>query len=738
MVGKFTYLAASTALALLPAMASAAESSGLEEIVVTARKVEENIQRVPISITAVTSKMIDDMSITNITQIDRLAPNLQYSAGPSGSSSAANFFIRGIGQVDFIATSDPGVSLYLDGVYVGRTVGAALDTADIERIEVLKGPQGTLFGKNSIGGAINVMTKRPSKEAGGYVEGTVGNLGRYDGKFVANTPISDTLFLKLSGVTRNNDGFAKRVLDDVKLGDDNDVSGRIQLLWEASEDVEIFLSADATRRRAHIAAHGNTAVAPSFCFGDPCGSVLFEQVTGSNVLDFGPSSDPQKINTTSVRPTDDLNVLGTSLEINWDMGFATLKSISAYRKVENDTAADFDGSLLQFNDQEITQNQDQYSQEFQLSGTTGRLEWIVGAYYLREEIFQDTLNFDLGVTSYPAGSPPTLGIVGVTRTIDLTSDSTALFGQASYHITDQLSVTAGARWTHDEKDVVLFSEIGTDGLPFTISSGTNWDNVSPHFGLEYQAAEDALLYVSATRGFKSGSFNGRPNLGSEAISYDPEKVWAYEAGLKSQWFGNRVRFNAAGFWTQYKSIQLITGALDTLGSLFFPVTNAGNVDIRGFEVELQARPVEDLDVFASLGYADEKWQKIFPTPFSTISTSTRLPSLAHWSAVVGGQYSIPLNNFGFVALGATYSYRSSYVQTTINSPNEVEDGYSLVDAHIILEPESGNWQFKFWGKNLTDSKYIVWGQDLIAIGNSHAAMWFGRPREYGATLRLSF
>lgn len=726
--GVRNYLAAllaTTAVALTPGLGQAADGQGmggLEEITVTARKMAESLQRIPIAVTVITEKVLDDLSITNIKEIDRLTPNLLYSPGFSGSSSGANFFIRGIGQIDFVATADPGVSLYVDGVYYGRTVGAAIDTADIARVEVLKGPQGTLFGKNTIGGAISIVSIRPNNELHGFAEATVGNYGRYDGRFSANVPIADNFFFKLTGVTRNNDGFAKRVKDGVRLGDDRDVAGRISALWKPTEDIEVLLSADATRRRAHIAAHSVLAVAPSF------NGEIFKALTGFDVMDFGPSSDPRKINTTSVRPTDNLDVLGTALDVSWDIGLATVRSITSYRRMKNETAADFDGTLLEYNDQELTADQDQFTQELQIaSHADQRLRWVAGAYFLKENDFQFTRNIDVQAAF--------LG-VAPTRTIDLHTRNFALFGQATYNLTQKLSVTAGVRWTYEKKEVSIFnSASGPDNLPFTVASEKSWNNVSPRFGLEYQATDALMLYVSATRGFKSGSFNGRPDRANDFIAYKPETVWAYEAGLKSQFLDNRVRLNAAGFYTQYNDIQLITGQFDADNLLFFPVDNAGDVDIKGFELEVQAKPIEPLDLFASVGYATNSWTRIAPIAF--VTKDTQLPGLSHWNVAFGGQYAIPLVGFGSLSLGANYSYRSKYFPTVNNSPIDGNKGYSLVDAFIILEPESQRWQVRAWAKNLTDTVYTTAGQDLIQIGDSHAVGWWGRPREYGVTVRIN-
>lgn len=735
-VGKLTIkkLLATAAFVTSPVAASAAAPEpstfvGLEEITVTARKISEDLQKTPVSVTVVSSEAINNFSMVNIGEIQAVTPNLQYTSGFSGSSAGANFFIRGIGQLDFISTSDPGVATFIDGVYMARTVGAALDTADIERIEVLKGPQGTLFGKNTIGGVINITTAKPGPELDGMAELTAGNFGRYDGRFMANVPVTDKFFIKLTGVTRNNDGFQKRIVDGIKLGDDKNFGGSIQARWVPTEDLDVILAADATRRRAHVAAHTGTAIEPSVLTG------LYEMMTGIDPLIYQPVSDPVKNSATGVRPTDNLNVFGTSLTVNYSFGDFAFKSISAYREMKAETGTDFDGTPIPYNDQLVGQNQKQYSQEIQLSQSMDRFKWLVGGFYLHEKINENILNnfvaFYLPPTNAPVGDGPV-------SSTDISTNNLALFGQGTYKLTQQLSITAGLRWMHEKKDVAISGPFGlaTGGLPLDVSGEKSWNNVSPRLGIEFQAMDDLLLYASVTRGFKSGSFNGRPDRNNDFNAYDPEKVWAYEVGFKSEFLDRRVRLNSAAFWTQYDGVQLVTGGLDANGQPFFPVDNAGNVDIKGFEVELTARPTEELNLFANVGVTDEKWTDIFP--IALVTKNTRMPLMSHVTAMVGGDYSFALGDFGTLNIGANYNYRSSFFVDTGNSARVKQDGYGLLDARIILEPASGNWQLKIWGKNLTDKKYITWAQDLIAIGEAHAVSFFGRPREYGVTFRVNF
>lgn len=732
MVGKVQFLTATAALALLsadPALAQSQENSyGLEEITVTARRIEERLQSTPVSVTVVTNETLNNLSMTSIGEIQNITPNLQYTSGFSGSSAGANFFIRGIGQLDFLSTSDPGVATFVDGVYLARTVGSALDTADIERIEVLKGPQGTLFGKNTIGGAINITTAKPDRELRGFVEGTVGNLGRFDGRFMANVPISDTFFVKLTGVTRTNDGFQERQVDGVKLGNDDTVAGSIQARWLPSEDLEIILATDVTRRRANIAAHTATAVEPGAL------TAAWEALTGVDPLSFQPVSDPQRVSATGIRPTDDLNVLGISLTVNYDFGGIDLKSISAYREMEAETATDFDGTPIPWNDQLVNQDQEQFSQEFQLSQTTEDFKWVLGAYYLREDVREAIdNNFILFYITPPFSEVGE----GPLSTNDLSSYNFAVFGQGSYNLTDKFSVTAGLRWTYEKKNVAISGPYGlaTGGLPLNVSGAESWNNVSPRLGVEYQASEDMLLYASVTRGFKSGSFNGRPDRNNSFDPYDPEKVWAYEFGFKSEFADNRIRLNGAAFWTEYSGIQLVSALVDSNGQPYFPVANAGDTEIKGFELELTARPVEPLNLFASVGVTDEKWSDI--RPVALVTEDTRLPMMSHFTGVFGADYTVPVSDFGSVNFGANYSYRSAFFVDTGNSALLRQKGYGLLDARIILQPASENWQLQIWGKNLTDKEYITWAQDLIPLGLTHATSFFGRPREYGVTFRVN-
>jgi iron complex outermembrane receptor protein len=551
-----------------------------------------------------------------------------------------------------------------------------------------------------------------------------------DLQFMVNVPLSNTLFMRMSGVTRNNDGYSRRLIDGVKLGDDHDVGGRLQFRWVPSADFEALLSIDGSQRRAHIAAASAVKVIPSFA------SDTFKLRTGLDVMDYPVVANGWEVSTTGVRPTDDMNVFGASLHLDWNMGSTHLKSITAYRRLTEETAADFDGTALQYNDQLVGEHQKQFSQEFQLTHKTDSFNGILGVYYMHESNPETVVSYYTGFyANVPYGT-------GVNQTEAVTDDSYSAYGQGTYNFTKELSLTGGLRVTYEKRHVTVSGEQGALPIAWVLDGEKSWSDVSPHIGVNYQATPDLMLYASLTEGFKSGSYNARPGGNATYLPYDPERVWSNEVGFKSQWLDNKVRLNAAAFLTHYHAIQLLTLSLDQNGFLYFPVNNAGDLNIKGFEVELQARPVQALNLYANLGHASESWSKIY-TPeddprilFPIVASNTRLPSLSHWTLNAGADLTIPLANFGTATLGGNYSYRSSYFFDTGNGPLSEQKSFGLIDGYFIVAPEGDNWQIKLWGKNLANKHYMTFAQDALAY-DSHAVAWWGRPREFGVSFRVS-
>ncbi|PCI44964.1 MAG: hypothetical protein COB49_10575 [Alphaproteobacteria bacterium] len=682
----------------------------LEEIIVTARKRSESLQSTPIAISAFNAQALEDRGAANINDITNIVPNMQYSAAASGTVGASSLTIRGIGQSDFITTTEPGVGLYLDGVYLARVTGAALDLADIERVEVLRGPQGTLFGRNTIGGAVNVITKKPSGEFNGNAQLTLGNNNRFNGRLSVDFPIiDDVLSGRVAFLSKNSDGYgfdSDPVGGGGNLAVENDIAGRAQLLFTPKENVSFLLSIDHTRRRGTVMPHGR----------------VFSTIPGD--ISLLPKDDPNLVRL-DAPIQDDLDVTGYALTTDIGLGDVDLKLITAYRKQSGQSGQDFDGGSDNILNQFITSTQNQFSQEIQFTGTSldDKLDWVVGLYY-----FKENGQFDSDIV-----------LTGIPITIFTKSDtkSYAAYAQGTYHISDKFNITGGIRWTSETKGVDVDTFFG----PFQLvndAKNKKFTAFSPKVGLDYQASDDLLVYASVSRGFRSGGFNGRPFSPTDLTPFDEEKTTAYEVGFKADMMEKTVRLNVAGFYTDYKDIQLTATTLNDQGQFIVLTANAGKAKIYGLEAELQAKPTEDIFLYGSVGYADNG--NVSPLKGFDFDTSTggNLPGASEWTLSLGGNYDFEVGNNMVGMVGVDYSYRSRYDHQASNQTATVaEDGYGLLNARLTVGPDDEKWKLTFYGKNLTDEVYRVYGQDS-ASSFGVAVVWFGPTREFGATLSFSF
>ena len=540
----------SPALAQQAAAGEATESVGLEEILVTARKREERLQDTPIAISAFSAEGIEQRALSRVTDIGDFTPNVKFnSAVPvSASNATAAIFIRGIGQNDYQLSADPGVGLYLDGVYISRGVGNVLDVLNIERIEVLRGPQGTLFGRNTIGGAVNVVTKKPAEEFGGNLELTTGRFNRMQAKMVLDTPIADGLYASFSGFYHKRDGYVKGVIADAPdLGDNDTAAGRAALRWVASDKIEINLAVDGTRSRensapnvmiavnenADAAAYWNAAYsgAAAICTDASNPARLTNPGCFNSQWALAPYKHGGTFSDSTLaafdefggkryRSASDLDIWGISGTIDWEISESvSLKSITAYRKVTGFWTRDSDHSPASIVQTKNIWTQDQFSQELQLQGTAfgESLKWILGGYY-SDEAGNHKDVVQIVDAAFLSGA-----------TLD--GESTAFFGQATYEFTDALSLTAGIRWTEDKKtfgnanQYVIAAGFLTgaplnpdgsglqDGDPLMGPVGeyaTIKDKAwTPMVSLSYRWNPSLMTYASYSKGFKGGGFTQR-------------------------------------------------------------------------------------------------------------------------------------------------------------------------------------------------------------------------------------
>jgi len=784
-----------------------AQNTGtLEEVVVTAQKREENVQDVPIAITALSAKALESKGINNVTELSDFAPNVQMdNTSPfSGSSQVLSAFIRGIGQNDFAFNLEPGVGLYVDGVYYARTLGAAVDLLDLERVEILKGPQGTLFGRNTIGGAISVITRDPSRTLDYKAELTAGRFSRFDVRASLDVPLIDNVLLSqisLSSSDRDGHqdliafpGASRTQLDQgvfvtarnqngsATRGGANTQNVRAKLLWNASSSVRVRFSADYTHTDEDSSpqtlldtqvdpASGTIASLYNTCISLPvstltmlnlaaaCGprGVAGTGIAGVNV-DNNPDNDRLMFGDQFITCDIDksfaagsnfslLDAYGASATVDWEINDAiTLKSISAYRDTEADFGTDIGGAPFVVADVSFIQNQDQFTQELQFTGSLvdDRLKWLLGLYYFQE---------DGTLTDFV---PFLAGLVQVLGPNFFDNKAAGAFTQLDFALTEKIGLTAGVRYTDEDKEfegrqrdlnmlpvktgfpINLFPDPNdlTRLYPLGVNK-RNFTDTSIRLGAQYRFTDDVLTYVSYSEGFKSGGFttrllvpevaivNGMPVPGP-APDFDPETAETYEVGIKSQLFDSRLQLNLAVFDTSYDDIQVTVqrGISPTF-------ENAGDGKITGAELELQSVLGDNLQVSGSIGYIDARYDRL--EPGSLIELSDMFVNTPEWATNLSADYAMRLTA-GNLLFHGDWSHKTKIANDAVNNPLFVQSAINLYNASVGFAPTTGNWEVLLGGRNLSDERYIVSGFQNDGIGVSTAV--FSRPREWYLTVRI--
>jgi len=748
-----------------------ASGAVMEEIVVTARKKAENLQRVPIAVSAYSGDKLNVIGATNITEISRFTPGLSLDAGApiSGSSASVTAYIRGVGQNDFNLTIDPGVGIYLDGVYISRSVGGLLDTVDIESIEVLRGPQGTLFGKNTVGGAISITSRAPSDTFNGSSKLIVGSDRRVDISSSVDVPITDNFILRLTGSSTNQDGYVDLFqFDDEALGDRNRIFGRAIADWTITDNLDIRFSIDGTSIDENTAVSSLLQVRESAIFpvfnniflngptcapGVPGREADLTCYTASWITD-----DPHSTNLGTNTPSK-TKLWGGSVTASWDAGAFELKSITAYRDLESTFGLDTDNSpipiVLSLNDY----TQDQFSQELQFSGGAmdGRVDWLVGLFYL-EETGKDINQLRVSPVQFQSGG-------------SVDNESYAAFVQVNIGLTDNLGVTLGGRYTKETKaftpnQLVTFVHPAAQaplppgspfpffltnpqttiisGIPQPLSAGdfivlnekveVEANEFTPSISLDYALNDNTLVYASFSEGFKSGGFTQRlfppeaptpanPTLPPPAPSFDPEFVKAYEIGLKTVLLENRLRWNSAIFWSDYTDLQII------VADGFAPkVRNAGAANLWGIESEFQAVVSDRFQLEGSVAYLRSEYDEVDPAA-APVTLKSDLVNAPEWTASLGVDIEIWSGRTGHVNGRADLSYRGAHFKDAINTAVLEEDGYTLFSASLTYTSDSENWSVTLGGRNLGDAEYLSSGYaDLNFVGAAYGS--YGRPREW--------
>lgn len=753
-----------------------AHSAQLEEVVVTARKREESLQRTPVAVTVLSSELINDARLMSVKDIEALTPNLNFVVSADGSGSTLQAFIRGIGQFDFAVTTDPGVGMYVDGIYLARSIGANLEFSDIERISVLRGPQGTLFGKNTIGGAINVVTKAPNGETQFTGEVTAGSFGYTGAKAYAAFPLSDTVAGSISLIAKQSDGWQKRSMGD-DAGAEDMMGLRAHLNTDFSSSWNSHLVVDTVSQ--------DQSVYPRV-LSDFDGNQFFPFLYNAFVLAPTGSSccesnlaNIDRSSTVNPRERDELDTMGVSWTNTWDLGTMSLKSLTGYRSIESEALRDSDNSATDFFSVETIFDTNQISQEFILSNNSGDVDWLVGAYYSKEDadhysgvtvaggLYEVLSSLPLEVTT-PDGIPFAFLAAPLDLTLDYDrtqeTESFAAFFNVTYSLNDRLDLNLAARYTNEEKTLRTYtikrasqtpiavpgptaaaecSDVVAAGAGSQFTCSEKWSEFSPKIGLDLALNDDLLVYGHVSRGFRSGAFNGRPIATEEISVADPETVTAYEIGMKSQWMDRKVRFNGAFFYNDYKDQQFLVNQSNAASAagLILLVDNAGESTLTGLELEMTALLGDAITVSASAAWLHPEYDTYEQVDFVTGQVQDlsyrEFRDVPDFTASIYAQYEVETVGGGSLKLRADASYRDDIYYSNEETLSTYErlhaSAFATVNAGVTYRLPGGAWEVGVYGRNLTDKREIIGGFGVDAFGSTDVA--FNEPRKVFATIR---
>lgn len=770
---KAVLVAAVSAIALAPGstLAQDAGSSGGAdeaafspsggEIVVTAQRREERLVDVPISVTAVNQEALERAQVRTVSDVATIIPNLQINE-TVGNTFGPLITIRGLSPSgDTSLARDQPVGLYLDGVPIGKSTGAAFDIVDLERVEVLRGPQGTLYGKNTIGGAINLITRKPSGQFGGQISASYGTYDQFGAKAVVDLPEVAGLSLKLSGATKQNGGYFRNSATGKNFGEQDLWAGRIDLEWNPASSFSALYSYDITNSKGTPSQLALTAVTGA-------GPVAF--INGL----LAPFVVKERTRTTGANSAlqSDFETTGHALTLEWEPGLGdlTLKSISARRTAVTRSRSDFDGSpvdLLRFT---LNNDYEQFTQEVQAFGSIGAFRYTVGGFYLDDnyQVFNPRWNFQFGGNN-------------VFDVSERSGESKSYAGYAQLAWTpssldDRLTVSAGARYSREEKlaNELLLANTnyrlnpanpssgvfvrdaggnpvtrsgqpasgarpGAGGIGYTdltpLTNSGVWQRFTPEFNVLYKIQRDFSIYARLATGFKSGGINDTAATNAAFLTaYEPEKLTSYEAGFKFSGLDRRLQLNGAVYHSIYKDFQ---------AGVFVPtlvttnIINAGEAQFTGFEIDGSLRPLDSLTLTFGGGYVDARYTDFVLPDGSDVTDAYVLSRVPDWNAQAGILHRADIG-LGTLETGLNYSWRASQFTTITADPASRLPSYGLLSARLALTDIAlggrSRLELAAWGKNLTDKEYLVSAINLSIL----TVAQYGDPLTAGIEARIKF
>jgi iron complex outermembrane receptor protein len=745
------------AAGLLPGLAQA-----IDEIFVTAERREASLQETPISITAFSDKLLEELGIEDSEQLAALTPGLVIQRDVIGK-----VVIRGIGAENFTVAGDPGVAINYDGAYISRSSVAIFDMFDLERVEVLRGPQGTLYGRNATGGAINFISRKPTEALDGFATMEMGDYDKFRVEGAVGGPISDQVLFRVAGMIHERDGFTDNIFPDVGRGldqlDNKDLwAGRAFLTLKPTDDLDIQFKLDAYRDDSNPPPYKYTDD-PVVYFGSRDNNGTPADPTDDFVVPGVPFPNPTAGDLYTVSQGFESDIPGSDrtfgdpgrwdqtgygATVNWSMpNGMTLRSITAYREMEFDWLNDGDGLEAFLVTYFQNDDSDLFTQEFQLlSANDGPLTWVAGLFYLDES--SDSF---IGI--------PINGFANLL--IDGTADTTAyaVFGQAAYAFTDGLRGILGLRYNYEEKEVsYVYDRFGT--VTTVNGEDDDWNSVTPKIGIEYDISDDSMLYGTVTNGFKSGGFN----LLAVQSSYDEETVWSYELGAKNRFLDGRLQLNANVFYMDYDDLQV--GKVVNLSAT---IQNAAKANMYGAEVEVSAEVTDQLRVDAGVSWLETEYDQFEtedpgyqlgdnpvdpsddPAPpdcgtligGSTIDLAgCELPRAPNFSGFLAAAYVVPLGGAGDLTLAGNLQYTDDQYFTQFNRDAVAQDSYSVWNARVTWGSADGAVQVALYGENLGDEEYFTnsleSGVPTAGVDPVVPQYFVGAPRTWGVKVQYNF
>lgn len=796
-------------LALAVMLASGGAMAQIEEIIVTAELRETNVQNTPLAITAISGEMLEARNMTNIFQVSQNAPNVTLTPAGMANGPSMLAYIRGVGQTDFNYAVEPGVGIYVDDVYFPTLTGSMVELLDIDRVEILRGPQGTLAGRNSIGGFVKLYSQRPDSESLGRFSITAGSFNRLDVSGMANFAVTDNLFARVSGVSRTEDGYVDRLDYSCASGDQNfptfmaggDLTGcklgteggrsltslRAALRWEASDNVEVNLIYDNTNEDSEPAAgvllQVNEAVSQANGYGQGMFILGKDGVTrqyyDNRFVTHGPFRRPNSLNDPYVSyatyldpqvdpnyntsifspggipPIQTLNQQGVSLTVDWDISDSlSFKSITSIREYESDWAQDADVSPI--NSQQLIHRleHDQKTQEFRLTGVAfnEKLDYTVGTFWFDQDgtleanvnLAYAALNFIHGPDSTPVRAK-------------------AAFANGTFHLTDELNLTLGLRYSEDEKTYTYYRRNPDGTIPvactvpgppaapgnppncalfplYDVSDRFEDDRTDWRVALDYQLNDNMMAYGQVSTGYKAGGTNPRPFFIVQLQQVAPEEVTSYEVGLKSVLLDRRLRLNMAYFFNDYTDIQLVQNQCETpippnfFGAPCLKPANAGDADVTGFEIEAEF-DVGNWIIDASLSTLDFEYTRT--DPVTNVTRDMVTPFTPELKYSIGAQYTQSLTSGATLTGRLDLSYQDDIYANPVNAPTNRIDSYSLLNGRITWRSDNEDWEVSLEGNNLTDEMYYYTIFDQYLSSGSVTAT-IAKPRTWAMSIKHYF